>query len=386
MRKICFVTGTRADYGIMSSLIKSVGAHPGATLQLIATNMHLSPEYGMTVNEIIADGIQVDERIESLLAADTPSATVKSMAVVEMGMADALSRLKPDLVVILGDRYEMLAAASAAMIFRIPIAHLYGGETTEGAYDDCIRHAITKLSTLHFASTALYASRIVQMGEDPARVFHAGSLGVENIHYEDVMTLQQLEQSIGFSLGDRYIVATYHPVTSAPGEEATQTEALLRALGKWIADGWKVLFTLPNSDTGGKTVARLISDWAASHPENVKAVDSLGRRRYYSALRHASAVVGNSSSGLIEAPSFGIPTLDIGDRQKGRAAGESVVHCGPRENEIEKGLETVLSPAMREKAASATNPYEKSGSLGIILDALLHAPLPPTKAFYTMPH
>ena len=381
MRKICFVTGTRADYGIMTPLMKEISKSPEAELQIVATNMHLSPEYGMTVNEIIADGFRVDERIDSLLSGDSATATVKSMGLTQIGIADAFARLNPDLVVILGDRYEMLAAASAALIFRLPVAHLYGGETTEGAYDDCIRHAITKLSTLHFTSTELYARRIVQMGEDPERVFHVGSLGAESIRNEKTMPRVDLEKIIGFELGEKYIVATFHPVTTQPGDEARQTKALLDSLSDIIKDGWKVLFTMPNSDTGGKTVANLIKDWASQHSRSVKAVTSLGRLKYYSALRYAAAVVGNSSSGLIEAPSFGIPTLNIGDRQKGRAQGDSVVNCGVTKDEISEGLKKVLSDEFRSSARNAINPYEKEGTRHAILHPLLHAPLPSTKAF-----
>lgn len=251
MRKICFITGTRADYGIMVPLMRAVKESDDAQLQVIATNMHLSQEYGMTVNEIIADGFDVDARIDSLLSGDSPAATVKSMGLTQIGMADAFERLRPDLAVILGDRYEMLAAASAALIFRIPVAHLYGGETTEGAYDDCIRHAITKLSSLHFTSTELYARRIIQMGEEPDRVFHVGSLGAQSIREEKGLPLQELEKAIDFRLGEKYVVATFHPVTTQPGEEERQTSALLSSLDKIIAKGWRVLFTMPNSDTGG---------------------------------------------------------------------------------------------------------------------------------------
>ena len=250
MRKICFITGTRADYGIMVPLMRAVKESDDAQLQVIATNMHLSQEYGMTVNEIIADGFDVDARIDSLLSGDSPAATVKSMGLTQIGMADAFERLRPDLAVILGDRYEMLAAASAALIFRIPVAHLYGGETTEGAYDDCIRHAITKLSSLHFTSTELYARRIIQMGEEPDRVFHVGSLGAQSIREEKGLPLQELEKAIDFRLGEKYVVATFHPVTTQPGEEERQTSALLSSLDKIIAKGWRVLFTMPNSDTG----------------------------------------------------------------------------------------------------------------------------------------
>lgn len=370
-KRICFVTGTRADYGIMSLLMRRVADAPGVTLQIIATNMHLSPEYGMTVNEIEGDGFHVDERIDSLLNGDSPAATVKSMGLTQIGMADAFARLQPDLVVILGDRYEMLAAASAALIFCIPIAHLYGGETTEGAYDDNIRHAITMLSDYHFTSTKEYADRIVRMGKDTRNVHWVGSLGVDNIGSCATMSLTELEESIDFKLGDRYIVATFHPVTTQPGEEERQTNALLSALEGIIKEGWKVLFTMPNSDTGGKKVASLIKEWSESHPMEVKAVQSLGRKRYYSALKHASAVVGNSSSGLIEAPSFGIPTLNIGDRQKGRARGGSVLDVAADEKSISSGLSKILSKRFRDIALNATNPYAKTDTINQIFKYLI---------------
>lgn len=391
-RKICFITGTRADYGIMSPLMQMVKESDDADLMIIATNMHLSPEYGMTVNEIVADGFNVDARVESLLSADSPSGTVKSMGLTQIGLADALARLRPDLVVILGDRYEMLAAASAALIFRIPVAHLYGGETTEGAYDDSIRHAITKLSYLHFTSTELYAKRIIQMGESPDRVFHVGSLGAENILSEKPMPLDELEESIGFELGSRYVLATFHPVTTQPGDEEAQTAALLKALDGIVADGWKVLFTMPNSDTGSKIVASLINRWALEHPESVKTMASLGKKRYYAALTYASAVVGNSSSGLIEAPSFGIPTLNIGDRQKGRAQGASVVNVPPIATAISAGLGKVLSPrfcsqvkALASSHDPSLNPYAKPGTADAIFCQLLNAPLAATKSFIDLP-
>lgn len=381
MRKICFITGTRADYGIMAPLMKAIQESGRAELQIVATNMHLSPEFGMTVNEIISDGFNVDYRVESLLSADTPSATVKSMGLTQIGMADAFSLLKPDLAVILGDRYEMLAAASAALIFRIPVAHLYGGETTEGAYDDCIRHAITKLSSLHFTSTELYAKRIVQMGEEADNVKWVGALGAESVRNDGSMPLEALEEFLDFKLGYKYVVATFHPVTTTPGEERRQTTELLSALDEIISEGWKVLFTMPNSDTGGRSVANIIREWAAERRHAVKAVASLGRRRYYAAVANAAAAVGNSSSGLIEAPSFGIPTVNIGDRQKGRAQGASVINCLPEKVEILSALRKALSPEMRAKAKEATNPYEKPGTLEAIATTLLNHPLPSTKHF-----
>ncbi len=370
MKKICFVTGTRADYGIMAPLMKTLNADPDIELQIIATNMHLSSTHGMTVREIEADGLPVTRRIESLLSSDTPSATVKSLAMTEMGMADVLPELQPDLIVILGDRYEMLAAASAALIFRIPIAHLYGGETTEGAYDDCIRHAITQLSTYHFTSTQEYADRVIRMGAKPENVHWVGSLGVDNIRNEKMMSREELAESLGWNPGERYMVATFHPATAQPGEEERQTKALLTALDEAISDGWKVLFTMPNSDTGGNRVAAVIREWGDAKGDKVKCVASLGRKRFYSALRHAAAMVGNSSSGLIEAPAFGIPTLNVGDRQKGRARGESVVDVAAETNAIKAGLRTVLDPEFRKKAVKASNPYEKPDTLLEILQHL----------------
>lgn len=375
VRNICFVTGTRADYGIMAPLMKKMKDAPGVHLQIIATNMHLSPAHGMTVDEIEADGFTVDCRINSLLAGDSAADTVKSMGLTQIGMADALGKLRPDLIVILGDRYEMLAAAAAALIFRIPVAHLYGGEVTEGAYDDAIRNAITQMATLHFTSTEEYARRIAAMRHDGRNIFWVGSLGVANIKTEDEIPLRELEEWLGFELGEKYIVATFHPATANPGEEAAQTASLLAALDSIIAKGWKVLFTMPNSDTGAEAVAKTITAWAAAHPDDVKTMASLGRLRYYSALRHAAAVVGNSSSGLIEAPSFGIPTLNIGERQKGRTRGESVVDVAAVEEDIKAGLEKVLSPEFRETAATAANPYEKPGTLEAILSRLLD-PIP----------
>lgn len=371
MKKICFVTGTRADYGIMAPLMQALNRRKEIELQIIATNMHLSPQFGMTVNEIIADGLNVDWRIDSLLSGDSPASTVKTMGLTQIGMADALTHLRPDLIVILGDRYEMLAAASAALIFRVPVAHLYGGETTEGAYDDAIRHAITQLSTYHFTSTEQYAQRVISMGAKPENVHWIGSLGADNILHEDFMPLHELEKSIGHELGKQFIVATFHPVTTTPGEEESQTEALLAALDHKLQEGWKVLFTMPNSDTGGSVVASTIRKWGAERSESVALSTSLGRRRYYSALRHASAVVGNSSSGLIEAPSFDIPTLDIGDRQKGRARGESVLNVPADRDAISAGLDTVLSAQFRDKARKTPNPYAKPDTLDNLLHHLL---------------
>lgn len=342
MRKICVVTGTRAEYGILSGLMAMLAKTRGVELQVIATNMHLSHRHGYTIDEIRADGFNVDYAVDLGLdenTQDSPRVTTERMGMALAGIGIAFESLQPDIVLILGDRYEMLAAASAATVFGIPVAHFHGGEITEGAYDDAIRHAITKLSTYHFASTEEYAQRIIQMGEEPDRVFNVGSLGVDNIHNTPKMTLEELSESIGFDLSGGYLLVTYHPVTRQPGEESRQTEALLRALEKTDK---KILFTLPNSDAGGDRVAALVKQWCAAEPGKRYAVASLGRKRYYAALSHCLGVVGNSSSGLIEAPSFRIPTLDIGIRQRGRVRGNTVVSCGDTQEEIEAGLAKIL--------------------------------------------
>lgn len=384
MRKICFVTGTRADYGIMSSLMLLLRDTPGVMLQIIATNMHLSLKHGYTVREIEEDGLRVDERIAMPEADGSAWRTVEAMGEEMKGFSGALTRLKPDMVVLLGDRYEMLVAASAALIFGIPVAHLYGGETTEGAYDDSIRHAITKLSRLHFTSTEKYRRRIIAMGEDPATVHWAGALGADNISRYRPLDISELEESLGAPLGADFILATFHPVTLEPGEEQRQTTALLNVLEP-LLPCHRVLFTMPNADTGGAVVAALIEEWAARHPQRVVTCKSLGRKRYYSALAHCAAVVGNSSSGLTEAPSFGVPTLDIGNRQKGREAGPTVVHCEPSEAAITEGLAKVLRPEFRERCRrNPVNPYARPQTLRRIADVLLSVelPMPSFKPFY----
>lgn len=374
MRKICVFTGTRADYGLLADLMRLIRDGADTALQIIATNMHLSPEYGLTVREIEADGFTVDSRVEMLLSSDTPVGTVKSVGLASIGYADALDRLRPDLIVILGDRYEMLPAAQAALIFGIPVAHLYGGDITEGAYDDAIRHAITKMSHLHFTATDEAARRVVQMGEDPARVFCVGSIGIDNILRVPAMTRAELEADLHFDLTDDYLLITFHPATMEALDAPAQTRALLSALDE-AAPHSRLLFTLPNSDTAGRQVAAIVRDYAAARPERALAVASLGRRRYFSAVRHARAVVGNSSSGLTEVPAFGIPTLNIGRRQAGRTRGGSVVDCDATRDAIAAGLRQVLTDHMRTLAATAPNPYHRPDTLDRIYNIISTHPL-----------
>lgn len=385
MRKICVFTGTRADYGLLADLMRLIRDGADTALQIIATNMHLSPEYGLTVREIEADGFTVDSRVEMLLSSDTPVGTVKSVGLAAIGYADALDRLRPDLIVILGDRYEMLPAAQAALIFGIPVAHLYGGDITEGAYDDAIRHAITKMSHLHFTATDEAARRVVQMGEDPARVFCVGSIGIDNILRVPAMTRAELEADLHFDLTDDYLLITFHPATMEALDAPAQTCALLDALDE-AAPHSHLLFTLPNSDTAGRQVAAIVRDYAAARPERALAVASLGRRRYFSAVRHARAVVGNSSSGLTEVPAFGIPTLNIGRRQAGRTRGASVVDCDATPAAIAAGLRRVLTDHMRTVAATVPNPYYRPDTLATIYRTLATHPLDhlTTKHFHEM--
>ena len=357
MRKICVVTGSRAEYGLLSGLMRAIQEDKDLQLQVIATNMHLSPEFGLTYREIEKDGFQIDKKVQMLLSSDTPNATTKSVGLATIGFADAYEDLQPDLIVVLGDRFEILAAVSAALFFKIPVAHLHGGEITEGAYDDSIRHAITKMSHLHFTSTEAYRQRVIQLGEQPDRVFYVGAIGVENIKRVPLMSQAELEDSIRFKLGEKSLLVTYHPVTLENHTAADQCQNLLEALDEFPE--YKVIFTLPNSDTDGRVIIQLINEYVSLHSERCMAIPSLGLQRYLSALKCMSAVVGNSSSGIIEVPSFGIPTLDIGNRQKGRIAAESVVHCGNDSRSIIEGMQQVLSDVFRKQVKHVLNPYEK---------------------------
>ena len=385
MRKICVFTGTRAEYGIMSRLLGLISNDPELQLQIVATNMHLSPEFGLTYKEIEADGFHIDKKVEMLLSSDTPNGTLKSMGLATIGFADALEDLKPDLAIILGDRYEMLAAAEACLIYKIPIAHIAGGAISEGAYDDAIRHCITKMSHIHFTETEEYRKRVIQLGEQPERVHYVGALGVNNIRNEEIMTLKELEDSLQFKLGRKFLLITFHPVTMETSTATEQCNDLLLAMDE-INDEYQLLFTLPNSDTDGRIIIQKIKDYVAKHTDKALAITSLGKKRYYSALKYATAVVGNSSSGLVEAPSFNIPTLNIGNRQLGRTRGETVVDVPATLQDIRDGLRVVLSSAFIEKAQVATNPYEKENTLENIFNIIKSCPFDGIiqKSFYNL--
>lgn len=374
MRRICVFTGTRAEFGIMSRLMQMIKEDKDLKLQIIATNMHLSPEFGLTYKEIEAEGFHINKKVEMLLSSDTANGTVKSMGLATIGFADALEDLKPDLAIILGDRYEMLAAAESCLIYRIPVAHIAGGAISEGAYDDAIRHCITKMSHLHFTETEEYRKRVIQLGEQPGRVFCTGALGVNNIRNEFIMPLSELEKSIGFELEKKFLLITFHPVTMENATAADQCDSLLKALSD-INNEYKMLFTLPNSDTDGRVIIQKINGYVSSNSEKAFAIASLGKRRYYSALKYSTAVIGNSSSALVEAPSFNIPTLNIGDRQKGRIAADSVLNCEATELAIKNGLNIILSDEFIAKAKNIQNPYEGSNTIEDILNVIKTYPL-----------
>jgi UDP-N-acetylglucosamine 2-epimerase (non-hydrolysing)/GDP/UDP-N,N'-diacetylbacillosamine 2-epimerase (hydrolysing) len=374
MRKICVVTGTRAEYGLLSRLMRLIKESDQTELQIIATNMHLSPKYGNTYQEIEKDGFVIDKKIPILNEEkDDANATIKSMAKALSGFADAYDELKPDLVVVLGDRYEILAAATAALIECIPIAHIHGGEITEGAYDDAIRHSITKMSHLHFTSTEEYRRRVIQLGEQPERVFYVGALGVENITSIPLMAKEEVEESIGFMIDRNTILVTYHPVTLSRVDVKTLIKDFLSALQE--RTNLRIVFTMPNSDNGGSIISKEIEQFVARNNDRAICFKSLGIKRYLSLMKQVSAVVGNSSSGILEAPSFRIPTLNIGDRQTGRVAAESVYNCAPDKVSILTGLDFIFSDAFKEKAAQAVNPYDKSGTAEAIFNVIKSYPL-----------
>lgn len=371
MRKVCVVTGSRAEYGILRGLMKAIQNDTDMTLQVIATNQHLSKLQGETYQEIERDGFTIDYKVYMAddEAPDNANTTAKSISRGVSGFADAFDVLKPDLLLILGDRYEMLAVASTALIYKIPIAHLHGGEITEGAFDDAIRHAITKMSHLHFTSTEVYRQRVIHLGEQPDRVFNVGALGVENVMKTNFMKKEEIEQSLNFLLIEKCFLCTYHPVTLSNMSSETQVLNLLKALDDY--KDYHIIFTYSNSDTNSQIIIKCIQEYVDQNLGRCMFIPSLGQCRYFSVLKYVKAVIGNSSSGIIEVPSFGIPTLDIGDRQKGRIAADSVIHCGYSIDEIKDGLKRVVS--YKEKAID--NPYYKEGTCDAILKTIKTYPL-----------
>lgn len=372
-RKVCVVTGTRAEYGLLRGVIAGVQRSPTLQLQLIATGTHLSPDFGLTYREIEADGVAIDAKVEMLLSADTASGTAKSMGLGLIGFGDAFDRLRPDLVVLLGDRFEILSAASAALVAGIPVAHLHGGETTEGAFDESIRHAITKMSHLHFVAAEAYRQRVIQLGEAPERVFLVGGLGVDAIRQLSLLDRPTLEGMIDFQFGGRNLLVTFHPATlDAAGDAEQQMGELLAALE--ALPETHLIFTMPNADTGSRALIRMVDDFVAGRP-NSRAYASLGQLRYLSCLQLVDGVVGNSSSGLLEAPSLGVGTVNIGDRQHGRLKAESVIDCAPRRDAILQAIQRLYEPDVMRVAQARRSPYGQGGAAEKIVQVLAAQPL-----------
>lgn len=358
-RKICVVTGTRAEYGLLYWLMKEIEADDNLQLQIIATGMHLSPEFGLTYREIEKDFV-IDKKIEMLLSSDTPVGISKSMGIAQISFAEAYEELKPDIIVVLGDRYEIFSAVSAAMIARIPIAHLHGGEATEGLIDEPIRHSITKMSQLHFTAAEEYRKRVIQLGENPERVFNVGGVGIDNIKKLKLLGKSELEKSIGFKFNKRNIIVTFHPVTLESATAEIQFENLLGAL-EWLEDTG-IIFTKANSDTDGRVINSMIDEYVFKNPCRTVCFASMGQLRYLSTLQFVDAVVGNSSSGLIEAPSFKIGTINIGDRQKGRIKADSVIDCKPEKSDILNAIHSIYCEEFRSKLKNIVNPYGDGGA------------------------
>lgn len=359
MRKICVFTGTRAEYGLLYWLMKEIQASEILELQVIVSGAHLSPELGATWRQIQADGFQIDARVEMLLASDTAVGVTKSMGLGLIGFAEALDRLKPDVLVVLGDRYEALAVAQAAMIGRIPIAHIHGGEATEGLIDEAIRHSITKMSHLHFVAADEYRRRVIQLGEDPQHVWVVGAAGLDNIAKLPQMPKEQLESDLGLELKAPIFLVTYHPVTLCDEDSPLSMRSLLAVLDE---TGGTIIITGTNADTGGSVLRNEARDFAAARPSRVASVDSLGVVRYLSLMRYADVVVGNSSSGLLEAPAVGTPTVDIGERQSGRLQAPSVIHCSEAENDIRDAISCALTDEHRMIAAKCQTSYGTPGA------------------------
>ena len=379
-RKICVVTGTRAEYGLLRRLLLILKNDPQIELQLVVTGSHLSPSHGMTVNEIESDGFVPIAKLSVDLSDDSKLATVKAMADVTSQIAETLSNLKSDVVVLLGDRYEILAAAQAALILDIPVAHIHGGEITSGAFDDNIRHAITKMSSLHFVAAQEYAKRVVQLGEQPSSVFNVGSLGVENALASELMNKSDLSKALNVELKNPILLVTYHPTTRSTMSVTEEIDQVLSALENFSY--CTIVFTGVNADPGNAELSSQIEKFVQRDPKLRSLHESLGQSRYLSLLNLCDAVVGNSSSGIIEAPAFGKPTVNIGNRQDGRLRADSIIDVGVTKQEIQTAIETALSPTWREGCSKTVSSYKSSNTAQRIADTLKSADLNLHKTFF----
>ena len=358
-RKICVITGTRAEYGLLRRVMQGIKGDPELTLQVIATGMHLSPEFGLTFREIEKDGFKIDRKVEVLTSSDTSVGIAKSMGLGLIGFADVFNELRPDLIVVLGDRFEIFAAVAAALVARIPVAHLHGGEATEGLIDEAIRHSITKMSHLHFVAAEVYRQRVIQLGEQPERVFLVGGLGTDNIKHLTLLDRTELEASLDFKFGQKNLLITFHPVTLEMSTAMDQMAELLAALA--ALKDTKLVFTMPNADTDGRSLIKMVEQFIAQHP-NARAYTSLGQLRYLSCIAQVDGVVGNSSSGLAEVPSFRKGTINIGDRQRGRLQAASVINCDPIRQSIAVALERLYDVSFQAGLSLVRNPYGEGGA------------------------
>ena len=371
-RKICIVTGTRAEYGLLRWVMKGIQQAEDVQLQLVVTGMHLSPEFGLTYQEIEADGFCIDYKVEMLLSADTPTSIAKSIGLGMIGFADALNKLSPDILVVLGDRFEVLAAVSAAMVSNIPIAHIHGGETTEGVIDEAIRHSITKMSHLHFVAAKPYYQRVIQLGEHPQKVFQVGGLGLDNIINQELLSREELEANLSIKFDKKSVLITFHPVTLTLESSVQQMKELLAALGS--LEETTLIFTLPNADAGGRALIQLVQAFCLEHAK-AKAFTSLGQLRYLSCVKQVDAVIGNSSSALIEVPTLHKGTINIGDRQEGRLKASSVIDCEPKASAILEALNQLYTIEFQKKIRETINPYGEGGASTKVVEVLRNVTL-----------
>ena len=371
--KICVITGTRAEYGLLYWTMKAIHSNSKTELSVCVTGMHLSPEFGLTYQQIEEDGFKIDGKVEMLLSSDTSVGVTKSMGLGLIGFADFFERTRPDWVLVLGDRYEILSAVTAAMVARIPIAHCHGGEATEGCIDEAIRHSITKMAHLHFTSTEEYRNRVVQLGEHPDSVYNVGALGIENINKLVLLNKQDFQKSINFNLSEINFLVTFHPVTLEKSSAEYQFKELLAALDQFPKAN--VIFTKPNADNDGRILIDLIDNYVKTNYLRAIAFNSLGQLRYLSAIEHCQVVIGNSSSGLIEVPSFKKPSINIGDRQRGRIEGENVIKCEPNIKSIYESIQLALSSSFQKRLRNIVNPYGEGNSSDKILGTIMNTPL-----------
>ncbi|MEI7612337.1 MAG: UDP-N-acetylglucosamine 2-epimerase [Betaproteobacteria bacterium] len=383
-RNICVITGTRAEYGLLRWVMQGIKDDPDLTLQVIATGMHLSPEFGLTYQEIERDGFVIDRKVEMLTSSDTPVGIAKSMGLGLIGFADALNELKSDLIVVLGDRFDIFSAVAAALPARIPVAHLHGGELTEGAFDEAVRHSITKMSHLHFVAAEEYRQRVIQLGEQPDRVFLVGGLGIDNIKRLRLLEREELESALGFEFGQKNLLVTFHPVTLDAVSATEQMDELLSALTE--LQDTRLVFTMPNADTGGRALIRRVEQFVEQHP-NACAFSSLGQLRYLSCIAQVDAVVGNSSSGLLEVPSFRKGTINIGDRQRGRLLASSIINCEPMRDKIAAALRRLYSADFQAGLSQVQNPYGDGGASEKVIKIIKRQSLDgiAKKFFYDLP-